>query len=49
MNNITTISLPISDSEEIIYIQKEKKGKIIEPEICIGDNTQTHDGVVCYI
>lgn len=50
MTDTIKTNLPTPDLEEIVVdMSKEKIGKIIEPEICIGDNTQTNDGVICYV
>lgn len=50
MTDTIKTNLPTPDLEEIVVdMSKEKIGKIIEPEICIGDNTQTNDGIICYV
>lgn len=50
MSNILEIDFSIPESE-VFEINKfmEKTSEIIEPEMCIAENTQIDEGVICYI
>ena len=50
MSDVLEIDISIPESEiSEINMFREKTSKIIEPEMCISENTQVDEGVICYV